>query len=55
MKKYSLALLIAAAIALELMGAVQYFMAHQGVESELLAQAQRDIKDNQRVTAVKAG
>lgn len=54
MKKYSLTLIIAAAIVLELMGAAQYFMAKRGVEQELLAKAERDIRDNQRVATVRA-
>lgn len=52
MKKYSLTLIIAAAIVLELMGAAQYFMAKRGVEQELLAKAERDIGENQRVATV---
>ena len=53
-KKYSLALIIAAAIIIEVMGAAQYFMAQYGVKRELLAQAERDMQESQRVATVKA-
>jgi len=53
-QKYSLALIIAAAVIIELMGGVQYFMARYGAKQEMLSKAQRDIEESQRVASVKA-
>lgn len=52
-RKYSIALIIAAAVIIEVMGAVQYFMATYGVKRELLAKAERDMEESQRVAIVK--
>jgi uncharacterized protein YpmB len=54
MKKYSLMLIIVAAILLEVMGAAQYFLAQRGTRDELLVKAQRDMDQSQRVAMVKA-
>lgn len=54
MKKYSLILIIAAAILLEVMGAAQYFLATYGTEAELLDKATRDMNESLRVGAVKS-
>lgn len=43
MKKYSLMLVIVAAILLEVMGGAQYFLATYGTEAELLDKASRDL------------
>ena len=53
MKKYSLMLVIAAAILLELMGGAQYFLATYGTEAKLLDKASRDMDQSLRVAAVK--
>ena len=53
MKKYSLIMIIAAAILLEVMGGAQYFMAVYGTEAELLDKATRDMAESRRVAAVK--
>ena len=53
MKKYSLMLVIVAAILLEVMGGAQYFLATYGTEDELLDKASRDLAQSQRVAAVK--
>lgn len=53
MKKYSLMLVIVAAILLEVMGGAQYFLATYGTEAELLDKASRDLAQSQRVAAVK--
>lgn len=53
MKKYSLMLVIVAAILLEVMGGAQYFLATYGTEAELLDKASRDLDQSQRVAAVK--
>ena len=42
MKKYSLMLIIAAALLLEAMGAAQFFLARRSTQEELLVKAQRD-------------
>lgn len=52
-RKYSIALIIAAAVIIEVIGAVQYFMATYGVKKELLAKAERDMQESQRVAIVK--
>lgn len=54
MKKYSLMLVIAAAILLEVMGGAQYFLATYGTEAELLDKASRDMDQSLRVAAVKS-
>ena len=53
MKKYYLILIIAAALLLETMGAVQYFTATYGIQNELLNKANRDMEQSQRVANVK--
>ena len=53
MKKYSLILIIAAAVIIEVMGAAQYIMARRGIRQELLAKAERDVKESQRVAMVR--
>lgn len=54
MKKYSLILIIVAAVFLELMGAAQYFLAVYGTEADLLEKADRDMKESQRVAATRS-
>ena len=54
-KKHSLALIIGAAIIIEALGVSQYFMARRGTTQEVLAKAERDMKESQRVAVVKAG
>lgn len=54
MRKYSLVFIVAAALLLEAMGAAQYFLATYGAEAELLGKAERDMKESQRVAAVKS-
>lgn len=46
--------IVAAALLLEAMGAAQYFLATYGAEAELLGKAERDMKESQRVAAVKS-
>ena len=53
-RRYSLALIITAAIIIEALGAVQYFMARNGARQEMLAKAQRDMQESQRVAKVKS-
>lgn len=53
MRKYSLTLVILAALLLEVMGGAQYFLATYGTEAELLDKASRDLDQSQRVAAVK--
>ena len=53
MKKYYLILVIAAALLLEVMGAVQYFTATYGIQNELLNKANRDMEQSLRVGNVK--
>jgi hypothetical protein len=54
MKKYTISLIIAAILVMELTGTVQYFLARHGAQQEMLSQARRDIEENQRVAKVKA-
>lgn len=54
MKKYILAIVIAAAVMLEMVVAVQYFLAQRGIKQELLEKAARDMEQSQRVASVKA-
>ena len=54
MKKYYLILVIAAALLLEVMGAVQYFTATYGIQNELLDKANRDMEQSLRVANVKS-
>lgn len=54
MKKYILAIVIVAAVMLEMVVAVQYFLAQRGIKQELLEKAARDMDQSQRVAAVKA-
>lgn len=54
MRKFSLILIVAAALLLEAMGAAQYFLATYGTEAELLEKAERDMEESQRVAAVKS-
>ena len=53
MKKYYLILIVAAALLLETMGAVQYFTATYGIRNELLDKANRDMEQSLRVGNVK--
>ena len=53
-RRYSLALIITAAIIIEALGAVQYFMARNGARQEMLAKAHRDMQESQRVAKVKS-
>ena len=53
MKKYYLIWVIAAALLLEVMGAVQYFTATYGIQNELLNKANRDMEQSLRVANVK--
>ena len=53
MKKYVILLVTAVAVMLGLMGAVQYFMAKENTERELLVKAARDLEESKRVAAVK--
>lgn len=52
-KRYSLTLIIAAAVIIELIGAVQYFVVLNDTKQEMLAKAQRDMQESQRVAKVK--
>lgn len=54
MKKYVISLISAAIVMLGLMGAVQYFMAKENTERELLVKAARDLEESKRVDAVQA-
>lgn len=54
MKKYSILLIVVAAVIIEVIGGIQYFMARNGVEKELLVKAERDMAESQRVAAAKA-
>ena len=54
MKKYSFALILAAVIIIEMLGAAQYFMTRNSLRQELLAKAERDMVENQRVAGIKA-
>ena len=54
MKKYYLILVIAAALLLEVMGAVQYLTATYGIQNELLDKANRDMEQSLRVANVKS-
>lgn len=54
MKKYYFILIIAAALLLEVMGAVQYFTATYGIRDELLDKANRDMEQSLRVANVKS-
>jgi hypothetical protein len=53
MKKYYLILIVAAALLLETMGAVQYFTATYGIRNELLDKANRDMEQSLRVANAK--
>ena len=52
-RRYSITLVVVAAILIEVIGAAQYFMARYGARNELLAKAQRDMAESQRVAVVK--
>lgn len=54
MKKYVILLISAAVILFGLMGAVQYFMAKENTERDLLLKAARDLEESKRVDAVQA-
>ena len=54
MKKYILAIVIVAAVMLEMVVAVQYFLAQRGIKQELLEKAARDMEQSQRMASVKA-
>ena len=53
-RRYSLALIITAAIIIEVLGGVQYFMARNGARQEMIAKAQRDMQESQRVAKIKS-
>lgn len=52
-KNYPLILIIAAAVIIELIGAVQFFVVRNSTTQEMLAKAQRDLQESQRVAKVK--
>jgi hypothetical protein len=52
-KRYSLTFIIAAAIIIEVIGAVQYFVVLHGTKQEMLAKARRDMQESQRVAMVR--
>ena len=54
MKKYVVMLILSFTIMIALMGAVQYFMAKESAQTELLAKAHRDLEESKRVDAVQA-
>jgi hypothetical protein len=54
MKKYTLAIILVAAIMIEMVVVVQYYLAQRGLKQELLQKASRDMDQSQRVAAVKA-
>ncbi len=54
MKKYTFALIFAALVIIEVLGAAQYFMTRNSVRQELLAKAERDMVESQHVAAIKA-
>jgi chaperonin cofactor prefoldin len=51
--RYSITLIVAAAIIIEVLGAAQYFMTRNGAKQEMLEKAQRDMQESQRVAMVK--
>lgn len=54
MKKYIVTIIIAAALLLWVVGAVQYFLMRYGAEAELMAKASRDMAESKRVEATKS-
>jgi hypothetical protein len=52
-KRYSLTFIIAAAIIIEVTGAVQYFVVLHDTKQEMLAKARRDMQESQRVAMVR--
>lgn len=54
MKKYTIALILAALVIIEVLGTAQYFMARNSLRHELLVKAERDMRENQRVVSTKA-
>ena len=54
MKKYVVLLILSFTIMIALMGVVQYFMAKESAQTELLAKAHRDLTESKRVAAVQA-
>ena len=54
MKKYVVMLIFSALIMFGVMGAMQYYIIKDGTVKELLAKAERDLKESKRVDAVKA-
>ena len=52
-RKYSIALIIVAAIVVELIGGVQYYLAQNGAKQEILSKAQRDVQESKRVATVR--
>jgi len=52
-RTYSITLIISAAIIIEVLGAVQYFMARKSARQEMIAKAQRDMQESQRVAQVR--
>ena len=54
MRKYTITLILAAFVIIEVLGAVQYFMARNGVRQEMLLKAEHDMAESQRVATIKA-
>ena len=52
-RKHSVALIVTAAIIIEVIGAVQYFMVQYSAKQEVLAKAERDMQESQRVASVR--
>lgn len=52
-RKHSIALIVTAAIIIEVIGAAQYFMAQYVAKQEVLAKAGRDMQESQRVALVR--
>lgn len=54
MKKYIILLVVSTSLMLSIMAAIPFFMAKASAEAELLAKAERDLKESKRIAAVKA-
>lgn len=53
MKKYVIMLVCSVLVMFTLLAAIDYYLAKQGAEKELLAKAERDLKESKRVDSVK--
>ena len=53
MKKYIILLVVSTSLMLGIMAAIPFFMAKASAETELLAKAERDLKESKRIAAVK--